>query len=160
MSNVVRDAFTSVVSKLGDEIDTNKTIKKLMMKAIGQRDMSIQEVMHQILSLKLFSSSYEVVTVSLEGTRKLEVVDNDVVSQPFVLDDYANRQQFRGDYLGILKENLIQFVPKYYVKDKSLFFRPKIVVVRAFPSYYGNPATPYYGSFCKYRLIKLQTMEC
>ena len=154
LSDVVRDAFTSVVSKLGDEIDINRTIKKLMMKAVGQRDMSIQEVMHQILSLKLFSSSYQVVTVSLEGTRKLEVVGNDVVSQPSVLDDYANRQQFRDDYPGILKENLIQFVSKYYVKDKSLFFRPKMVVVRTFPSYYGNPTTPYYGSFCKYQLMK------
>ena len=58
LSSVVRDAFVSVVSKLDPHADGNNTVKKLMMKAIGQRDMSAQEVMHQILSLKLFSSSF------------------------------------------------------------------------------------------------------
>jgi hypothetical protein len=58
ISTVVRDAFISVVSKLDNESDPNKTIKQLMMKAVGQRDMSVQEVMHQLLSIKLFSSSF------------------------------------------------------------------------------------------------------
>ena len=62
----------SVVSKLDPHADGNNTVKKLMMKAIGQRDMSAQEVMHQILSLKLFSSSFQVVTTSLEGSRKIK----------------------------------------------------------------------------------------
>ena len=33
-----------------------KIVKKLMMKAVEERDMSVQEVMHQLLSLNLFSS--------------------------------------------------------------------------------------------------------
>ena len=91
LSTVVRDAFTSVVSNLGNEIDSHNTVKRLIMKTVGQRDMSVQEVMHQILSLKLFGSSFQVVTVSLDGTRKLEVVEDDIVSKPSSVDDYAGR---------------------------------------------------------------------
>ena len=44
-----------------------------MMKAVGQRDMSIQEVMHHILSIKLVSSSFQVITTSLDGSRKVQL---------------------------------------------------------------------------------------
>ena len=156
LSTVVRDAFTSVVTNLGHQIGTHKTMKELMMKAVGQRDMSVQEVMHQILSLKLFSSSFQVITASLDGTRKLEILEKNVVTKPSVLDDYANRKQFRHDYPEIISMNFIKFVSKYHVKEDSLYFRPKMVVVRTFPNYYGNPTSPYYGQFCKYQLIKLK----
>ena len=76
MSSVVRDAFVSVVNKLTDESDPKVAVRKLMMKAVGERDMSMQEVMHQILSLKLFSSSFNVITVSLDGSRKCKVESN------------------------------------------------------------------------------------
>ena len=149
LSTVVRDAFTFVVSNLGNKIDSHNTIKRLIMKTVGQRDMSVQEVMHQILSLKLFSSSFQVVTVSLDGTRKLEVVKDDIVSKPSPVDDYADRQQFRQDYPEIMQINFIEFVSKYTVKEQSLHLRPKIVVARTFPNYYSNPLSPYYGLFCK-----------
>ena len=42
-----------------------------MMKAVGQRDMSIQEVMHQILSIKIVSSSFQVISISLDNSRKI-----------------------------------------------------------------------------------------
>ena len=47
------NAFVSVVNKLDEQMDANRAIKQLqlMMKAVGQRDMSAQEVIHQILSL-------------------------------------------------------------------------------------------------------------
>ena len=56
LSSVAKEAFTSVVSACNNN---NKiAIKKLMMRAIGQRDMGVQEVMHQILSIKPLSSSF------------------------------------------------------------------------------------------------------
>ena len=45
MSSVGKDAFTSVLSD-PNNVDANRAIKKILMKAVGQRDMSIQEVMH------------------------------------------------------------------------------------------------------------------
>ena len=81
ISNVARDAFLSVVKSTSHSVDTVKKIKQLMMKAVGQRDMSIQEVMHQSLSPKLFSSSFEVVSLSFDGIRKLKNEDGEVCFQ-------------------------------------------------------------------------------
>ena len=96
LSSVVRDAFVSVVRNLN--VDTpqqqGKTIKSLMMKALGQRDMSVQEVMHQILSLKFFSSSFNVITASLEGSRKLSRENTDIITELSTLDHYATRKNF------------------------------------------------------------------
>ena len=86
LSAVVRDAFVSVIKQASDDANINTTIKKLMMKAVGQCDMSIQEVMHHILSIKLFSSSFQVITVSLDGSSKVRMIDNKMVSEPSVLD--------------------------------------------------------------------------
>ena len=44
-----------------------------MLQAVGQCDMSIQEVMYQIQSLKLHSYSYRVVCTSFEGNRKVSL---------------------------------------------------------------------------------------
>lgn len=48
-----------------------------MMRAVGQRDISIQEVMHQILSIKLVSSSFQVITASFDGSRKVFLSENE-----------------------------------------------------------------------------------
>ena len=63
-----------------------------MMKAVGQRDMSIQEVMHHILSIKLVSSSFQVITTSLDGSRKVQLTaDGSLNTEPSLLDTYAGR---------------------------------------------------------------------
>ena len=67
ISSVARDAFVSVVTKLKDDLDANKMVKKLMMKSVGQRDTGSQEIMHK-LKLKFFIFSYQVVSVSLDGS--------------------------------------------------------------------------------------------
>ena len=127
LSSVVRDAFVSVVSKLDPHADGNNTVKKLMMKAIGQRDMSAQNVMHQILSLKLFSSSFQVVTTSLEVSRKIKLDGNQPITEPSVLDYYANRIKFIDDIAGVVQLNFLQFVSSYFVKNDSLCKRKNMV---------------------------------
>ena len=61
MSSVARDVYMSVLNEIPNDSTSHRVIKKLMMRAIGQRDMGEQEVMHQILSLKLLSSSFQVI---------------------------------------------------------------------------------------------------
>ena len=154
LSNVARDAFVSVVNKLDHQMNGNKAIKQLMMKAVGERDMSAQEVMHQLLSLKLYSSSYHVITTSLNGSRKFHVADNTLQVEPSVLDDYAARASFVEGSPDILHLNFIQFVSQYFVKDCCLKKRTKPVIVRTFPTYSSNPQSQYYGLFCKYQLLR------
>ena len=63
-----------------------------MMKAVRQRDMSIQEVMHHILSIKLVSSSFQVITTSLDGSRRVQLTaDGSLNTEPSLLDTYAGR---------------------------------------------------------------------
>ena len=152
LSNVARDAFVSVVNKLDEKMNANKTVKQLMMKAVGQRDMSVQEVMHQILSLKFFSSSYQVITTSLNGYRKFHVENGDLHVQPSLLDNYAERQSLDSD-CDVKQLNFIQFISQYFVKDSSLKRRAKPVIVRTFPTYSSSPQSQYYGQFCKYQLL-------
>ena len=149
----------SVVSKLDPHADGNTTVKKLMMKAIGQRDMSAQEVMHQILSLKLFSSSFQVVTTSLEGSRKIKSDGNQPITEPSVLDYYANRIRFIDDIAGVMQLNFLQFVSSYFVKNDSLCKRKNMAIVRTFPNYPSNPKGSNFALFCKYQLLKYKPWQ-
>ena len=58
---MVKEAFTSVVQKLTGTENIKKIIRKLMIKSAGERDFSAQEIMHHIMSLKLVSSSFNVI---------------------------------------------------------------------------------------------------
>ncbi len=41
------------------------------MKSLGERDYAAQETMHNLFSLKLHSSSFKVIPVSLNGSRRV-----------------------------------------------------------------------------------------
>ena len=151
MSSVVRDAFVSVVSKLNDNTDPKAAIRKLMMKAVGERDMSIQEVMHHILSLKLYSSSFNVITVSLDGSRKCKLENGTLTTEMSPLDNYAERMTYSTDLSTL---NFINFVSNYSVVNNELKKRKSPVIVRTVPSFSAYPNSKNYGSFCKYQLIK------
>jgi len=73
ISSVAREAFTSVLCESSNQNDSKSTLRKLMMRAVGQRDMSIQEVMHHIPSIKLVSSSFQVITTFLDGSWKVKL---------------------------------------------------------------------------------------
>ena len=76
--------------------------------------MSIQEVMHHILSIKLVSSPFPVITTSLDGSRKVELTaDGSLNTEPSFLDSYAVRAIFEADFPGISKCNFIQFASNY-----------------------------------------------
>ena len=58
MSSIIKETFKSVVTEANDSSDAKRLIRKLIIKGVGERDMGIQEVMHNILALKFFVSSY------------------------------------------------------------------------------------------------------
>lgn len=53
MSSVAKDVFTSILNETSSDSDSSRIIKKLITKAVGQRDKGIREVMHQLLSINL-----------------------------------------------------------------------------------------------------------
>ena len=53
-----------------------------MLKTVGQIDYSIQEVMHHLLSLKFVSATHEVVTASLDGSRRIQMTNSNTFCSP------------------------------------------------------------------------------
>lgn len=78
----------------------------------GERDFSAQEVMHHIMSLKLVSSTFNVVNFSLDGSRKISIKGDNIETEPSALDCYAMRNSLVGCCNKILQCNLEEFVAK------------------------------------------------
>lgn len=67
------------------------------MKTLGERDYAAQETMHNLLSLKLHSSTFTVILVSLNGSRKVHTGSNEegkICSDNSLHETYANREQY------------------------------------------------------------------
>lgn len=94
MSPLLRQAFNSVVQTVDNSSDPHKAIKKVM-KTLGERDYAAQETIHHLLSLKLHSSTFSVIPLSLDGSRKVRTnlsnEDGDTCTDNSLLDVYANR---------------------------------------------------------------------
>ena len=135
MSTTAKDLFTSDLIQTNlSEFSAKIFLRKILMKASGQRDMSMQEVMYQILSLKFHSSSFNTITISLDGSRKLQLEDGELITKPSFLDHYAHRQKFAESFPSVVNCNFIQFLSKYFVnKQRELILRKNEVIVRTFP---------------------------
>ena len=136
-------------SNLKEDTSPTGVIRKIMMKYVGEKDMGIQEVMHQILSLKLYRSSFQVRTVYLENM----FTSTDIEAEKSDLEKYSQPSVYR-EKLGSV--NLIDFFYKYEVKSSKLQARTKPVVVRTVPNYSSNPVGLNYELYCKFNLLKFK----
>ncbi|XP_066910626.1 uncharacterized protein [Clytia hemisphaerica] len=154
ISCAAKDSFSYVANKNNEhQFEGKKALKQVMMHAVGQRDMSIQEVCHQILQLKLYSSSFEVLPISLNGSRKVELDEGELVYKPSHLDYYAKRNELQTSY-DILGLNFIEFHSKYAVTNDEVIKRKKKKVIKITPNYSPNPKSAYYPLYCKFNLLK------
>ena len=159
-SSVLNNAFTTVVQKMSDTSNVQNTFKQIMIKSVGQRDYSIQEVMHHLLSLKCISSTHDVVTVSLDGSRRIQIKgQKEFCTSPSMIDVYAERGKFIKSYPEILNYNFIGFTSNFIHKGSKLLKRTKPVIVKMYPYYSSNPKNPNYGLFCKYQLLKYKPWQ-
>lgn len=88
----LKDTFNSIIQNSGCETNPQKMIKKVMMKTLGERDFSSQETMHLLLSLKLHSTTFIVIPVSLIGSRRVQTYANknhETCTTDSFLDIYA-----------------------------------------------------------------------
>ena len=63
LSSIAKDVFENVISHIAYDSSPQSAMQKIFIKSVVERDMGIQEVMHQILSLKPYSSSFSVQTI-------------------------------------------------------------------------------------------------
>ena len=160
ISSVAKEAFTSVLCESSNQNNGKSTLRKLMMKAVGQRNMSIQEVMHHILSIKLVSSSFQVITTSLDGSRKVQLTaDGSLNSEPSLLDTYVGRAIYETDFPGISNCNFTEFASNYFQSKKGIKKRTSPVVIKAYPNYSSSLKGPSYGLFCRYQLLRYKPWQ-
>ena len=125
-----------------------------MMKALGERD-SEQETMHHLLSLKLYSSTFNVKRISLEGSRRINMFSQtDHITEKSLLDIYENRVQFIDKYPNILIMNFVEFVTKFRVVKGELTNQLKNFIPKFFPAHSSNLDGRHFGQVCKYHLLR------
>ncbi len=160
-SQVLKDVFSSIVRNCQEDTNPAKLIKTVIMKTLGQRDFSAQEVMHHLMSLKLISSSFNVIQISLNPSRKIKnkPKDGDNVTHDSLLDTYAKREKYSKTIPDIMNLILINFVTKYKVVNNKLTNQPENVIPTTLPVYSANPKGLNFGLYCKYQLLKYKPWQ-
>ena len=156
-SPLLKQAFNSIMRNIDNSTDSRRAIKKVVIKSLGERDYSAQEIAHHLMSLKLHSSLFKVIPVSLNGSRRVRdiscVSEGDSCTNYSLLDVYANREQYSTS-LEVINMNFVQFATTYKVVNDKLTKLPANVIPRIFPTYSPNPKGPNFASYCKYQLLR------
>ena len=160
-SPVLKQAFNSIMHSCKNNSNPTKLIKKVIMKSLGQRDFSAQETMHHLMSLKLVSSSFNVVPISLNGSRRINTnsFDGSLVTNESLLDVYANREKYAQTNPNIVMLNFVSFASKYKLVNKKLTSQPQNTVPRVFPVFSSNPKGQNFGLYCKYQLLRYKPWQ-
>ena len=89
-------------------------LSKLCRK-LGQRDYSIQEVMHHLPSIKFVSATNEVITASLDGPRRVQLgANHQICTVPSIVDIFAERHNYlKVDPQLLETYNFCQFASKF-----------------------------------------------
>ncbi|CAB4012052.1 Hypothetical predicted protein [Paramuricea clavata] len=156
-SPILKQAFNSIVQNVDRNTDPHRVIKKVVMKSLGERDYAAQETMHHLLSLKLHSSSFKVMPVSLNGSRRVcdtaNIEEGESCTDYSLLDVYANSEQYESSQ-NIINMNFVQFATTYKVVNNELTKLPENIIPQIFPTYSPNPKGPNFGLYCKYQLLR------
>ena len=156
----VHNAFSTIVQKLSDTSDIHNTFKQIMIKSVGQRGYSIQEVIHHLFSLKCVSATYEAINASLDGSRRIQMARHkEYCTAPSTFDIYAERRKYMKSFPSIIECDFAQFTSTYINKGSKLEKRKRPVIVKTYPNYSSNPQNQHYGLFCKYQLLKYKPWE-
>ena len=87
------------------------------------------------MSLKLVSSSFNDVNLSLDGSRKISIKSDNVETEPSTLDNYAMRNTLVGCGNEISQCSLVEFVANYFVVKNEIKKRQKRSLLEPFLLY-------------------------
>ena len=96
--------------------------------------------MHHVMSLKLVSSSFNVVPISLNGSRRIKTYTphGDNVTNDSLLDTYAKREKYASTIPDLMAFNFIDFATKYKIVNNKLSTQSENMVPRVYPVYSPN----------------------
>ena len=87
-----------------------------MIKSVGEREMGMQEIMHQILGLKLYRSRFQVINISLDNSKRSNLSRNKIkVNEPGV-ERYANRLKHDKEFKSM---NMVEYFITNYHKERN-----------------------------------------
>ena len=157
-SPVLKQAFNSIMHSCKNNSNPTKLMKKVIMKSLG---FSAQETMHHLMSLKLVSSSFNVVPISLNGSRRINTnsFDGTLVTNESLLDVYPNREKYAQTNPNIVMLNFVSFASKYKLVNKKLTSQPQSTVPIVFPVFSSNPKGQNFGLYCKYQLLRYKLWQ-
>lgn len=149
-SEPVQSLYKSCVECLSDTSNVSKFLHSAIICSVGKRDFAAQETCHMLLSLLLFSCTYNFVTVALNSSHKLlkDQDSSELMLEDSLLDTYTSRDASLADL------NLCQFATNYRVVCGKIVKCTSPVVVRTFPMFSSNPQGDHHAFYCKYQLIK------
>lgn len=109
-SSVFNNALTNVAQEIkSDTSDIHGIFKQSMIKTVGQRDHSVQEVMHHLLSLKGISSAFEVIIIQMGKSKEFCTV---LLFLIYMLDETNMRSHFLKYYSTTLCNLLLPLLIK------------------------------------------------
>ena len=71
-SQSLKEIFTTIVRSLREGNSSLKTVQKLLINTVGERDYSAQETCHLLLQLPMFKASRDFIILSLDGSRAVQ----------------------------------------------------------------------------------------
>ena len=153
---LVQEAFVYAMNNVPEAIAPEIAIKQLMLRCAGERDIGQQEIMHQILGLKLYRSSLQVVAVSLDDSKRCLLSSHDIKVENSQLEIYGGRSIFGQAFNDL---NLLEFFKRYEVIFSKAFSRNKLTVIRTTHICSSSPSSPSFEQYCKYTLTKYKFSE-
>ena len=105
--------------------------------------------------MKLVSSSFQVISTSLDGSWKLTVQSNLLHTETTLLDLYAKPDSCECDFARISNLNFIQFASSFCKGKLGKTRRNTDVEVKTHPNYSSNPK----GSFI-WLILQIAAAEC
>jgi len=151
-SQTVHSLFKSCVDDLSHSSHAHKALRRAMLRSVRERDFSARETCHMLLSLPLFSCSFNFATVSLDRSKKItkDPESGELQLQASILDSYASCD------VSLSSLNLYQFIANYTTIQGQVRKRSAPVIVRTFSTYSANPNGERYAQFCHMQLLKYQ----
>ena len=70
-SKATSEVFSNCIRSLSSTSTATSAFRKCMIQSVGERDYSAQETAHLLLSLPLYSCTYNFITVSLDGSKQI-----------------------------------------------------------------------------------------
>ena len=111
------------------------------MITFGQRDFNAQETMHLLLSLKLYSITFNALPVSLCGSRRINPNQHNAsapCTKDSLLDIYAKRLQYVKDFPDVKNMSLLEFIEKHRLIKGKLVNQSSLIRTRVFPHYFSR----------------------